>query len=61
MSPHEADPRAAAPGIPPNAAAEARVGPTFPRNRPSKILGVHLDRLAVVYVRQSSPGQVAHH
>jgi DNA invertase Pin-like site-specific DNA recombinase len=24
-------------------------------------LGVHLDRLAVVYVRQSSPGQVAHH
>src|SRR5262249_58608672 len=31
------------------------------RNRPAKILDIHLDRLAVVYVRQSSPGQVAHH
>ena len=29
-------------------------------NRPPKILNVHLDRLAVVYVRQSSPYQVAH-
>ena len=37
----------------------ASTGRSFSRNRPSKILDVHLDRLAVVYVRQSSLGQVA--
>src|SRR5262245_45495144 len=36
------------------------IGTTCSRNRPPKILNVHLDRLAVVYVRQSSPYQVAH-
>ena len=61
MSPDEAEPRAVAPGIQPGASGEARDGPIFPRNRPPKILDVHLDRLAVVYVRQSSPCQVAHH
>jgi DNA invertase Pin-like site-specific DNA recombinase len=61
MNPHEAGSRAVAPGIQPGATAEACNGPVFPRNRPSKILGIHLDRLAVVYVRQSSRGQVAHH
>jgi DNA invertase Pin-like site-specific DNA recombinase len=61
MSPDEAEPRAFASGIQPGAAGEARDGPIFPRNRPPKILDVHLDRLAVVYVRQSSPCQVAHH
>ncbi len=31
------------------------------RGRPAKIQGLHVDRLAVVYVRQSTLQQVAHH
>ena len=61
MSPDQADPRAVVPGIQPGATGEALDRPIPPRNRPAKVLDVHLDRLAVVYVRQSSPCQVAHH
>lgn len=60
MSRDEANPRGVVPGIPSGIEGGSLDGPIHRRNRPSKILDVHLDRLAVVYVRQSSPGQVAH-
>jgi DNA invertase Pin-like site-specific DNA recombinase len=61
MSRDEANPRGVVLCIPSGIEGDSLDGPIRPRNRPSKILDVHLDRLAVVYVRQSSPGQVAHH
>ena len=60
MSRDETNPRVVVSGIPSGIEGGSLDGPIHPRNRPAKILGVHLDRLAVVYVRQSSPGQVAH-
>src|SRR5438874_1807199 len=41
-------------------AARAPVAVNCHWNRPTKIQACHLDRLAVVYVRQSTPFQVAH-
>jgi DNA invertase Pin-like site-specific DNA recombinase len=61
MSRDEANPRGVVPGIPSGTEGGTLDGPIRPRNRPAKIRDVHLDRLAVVYVRQSSPGQVTHH
>jgi len=42
------------------AAASAPLSATAPPNRPSKIQPWHLERLAIVYVRQSSQYQVIH-
>ena len=61
MSRDDAKDRDLVPDVLPGAKQGTSDGPIHPRNRPPKILNVHLDRLAVVYVRQSSPGQVAHH
>src|SRR5262245_31559205 len=61
MSRGDAHPRQVVPDLQPAAEPAIIDRPMRHRGRPAKILDVHLDRLAVVYVRQSSPGQVAHH
>jgi DNA invertase Pin-like site-specific DNA recombinase len=54
-TPHSAEPPVAAPPLPPPLPGAAPA--PF---RSAKILDAHLDRLAVVYIRQSSPHQVLH-
>jgi DNA invertase Pin-like site-specific DNA recombinase len=61
MSRGDAHPRQVVPDLQPGAEPATIDRPIRHRDRPAKILDIHLDRLAVVYVRQSSPGQVAHH
>jgi DNA invertase Pin-like site-specific DNA recombinase len=61
MSRDDAQPREVVPDLQPGTEPATIDRPIRHRNRPAKILDIHLDRLAVVYVRQSSPGQVADH
>jgi hypothetical protein len=54
--------RTSRPDTPPVAAPRPPLPGAAPAPfRSAKILDQHLDRLAVVYVRQSSPHQVLHH
>jgi DNA invertase Pin-like site-specific DNA recombinase len=61
MSHGDAHPRPVVPDLQPGAEPATIDRPIRHRDRPAKILDIHLDRLAVVYVRQSSPSQVVRH